>query len=216
MSRGWDAIFFDLDGTLVDTTTDLRLALNRLCEERGALPVAQGEFLPYTGQGVNKIIEKFFSLDQRSLEFKAAKTRFLDFYYAASHVNSDFFPGMLDIISAIEKLSIPWGIVTGKWRAPTLSLLDHLKLNCPCLVCGDDVSRPKPSPDPLLRAVSLSGVDSSRCVYVGDALCDYESASLCGMEFVGVSWGYQPDMLFRSKVSHVVSSVVELRDYLFK
>ncbi|CUT18205.1 MULTISPECIES: HAD family hydrolase [Candidatus Ichthyocystis] len=216
MKLGWDAILFDLDGTLVDTTSDLRAALNKLCEDRGIDTVTQEDFLSYTGQGVNKILERFLGISQKDSEFKDIKNRFLSFYTDVDHGQSDFFPGIRGIIANIEGLVVPWGIVTGKWRSLTIPLLDHINLNCPCVVCGDDVLHPKPSPDSLLKAADILNSDPSKCIYIGDGLCDYEAASACNMEFLGVLWGYQRDVLLERAVSNLVSSAKELSDFLFK
>ncbi|WP_092486203.1 HAD family hydrolase [Candidatus Ichthyocystis hellenicum] len=216
MKRDWDAIFFDLDGTLVDTTSDLRAALNKLCEDRGIDTVTQEEFLSYTGQGVNKILEKFLGVSPKNSEFKDIKNSFLSFYSDAENGQSDFFPGILGVISNIERLLVPWGIVTGKWRSLTIPLLEHINLDCPCVVCGDDVLHPKPSPDSLLQAAEILNSDPARCIYIGDGLCDYEAASACNMEFLGVLWGYQKDVLLKRSISNLVSSVKELSDFLFK
>ena len=61
------------------------------------------------------------------------------------------------------------------------------------VVGGDDVSRPKPHPDGILRAAERLGVPADRCLYTGDAPTDLEAARNSGAIGAAAAWGHLYD-----------------------
>jgi 2-phosphoglycolate phosphatase len=186
------AVLFDLDGTLADTAPDLARALNRLRIERQCDPVPTQILRPYTSSGARGLIGIGFGVLPGHPDFEAMKDRFLAFYEEDVCVDTRLYDGMPELLAQLVARGIAWGIVTNKAARFTKPLVERLAIEPPpaCVVCGDTAARPKPAPDPLLRAASELSLAASDCLYVGDDLRDVQSARSAGMPVLAAGFGY--------------------------
>lgn len=186
------AVLFDLDGTLADTAPDLARALNALLGEHGRPSVPLEITRPLTSSGARGMIQAGFGLTPESARYESLKARFLELYGAAVCVETRLFPGMHELLEALERHGVRWGIVTNKPDRFTRPLLDALRLTsrAACIVSGDTAARPKPHPDPLLHASRALALDPAACLFVGDDLRDIQAARAAGMPSLAVSYGY--------------------------
>ncbi|WP_019450706.1 phosphoglycolate phosphatase [Cupriavidus sp. BIS7] len=188
----FDAIFFDLDGTLADTAPDLAAAANRLVTERGMPPVAYEKLRPVASHGARGLIGAAFGKRPEDPEFPALRDTFLDYYEADIAVHTRLFDGMDEVLERLDAEGILWGIVTNKIARFTVPLVNAIGLTprASAVVSGDTTPHAKPHPAPLLRAAELSGVAPARCVYVGDDLRDIQAGRAAGMKTVAAAYGY--------------------------
>lgn len=190
----FDAVLFDLDGTLIDTAPDMVSALNVLRAEH------ELDALPYealrrdVSQGAAVLVERGFG-HLSSAERRRLVERYLDIYFEALAVESRLFDGLGKLLARLDLASTPWGIVTNKPAYLTHALLEALGLDgrAQAVVCGDTLSERKPHPMPLLHAASMLDRLAHHCVYVGDSRRDIEAGRAAGMETVAVAYGYIPD-----------------------
>jgi 2-phosphoglycolate phosphatase len=189
------AVLFDLDGTLADTAPDLTRALNSLLREHGRAPVPIELTRPLTSSGARGMIKAGFGLSPESEQYEDLKTRFLELYGAAVCVETRLYPGMDELLLALEQRGIPWGVVTNKIDRFTRPLLAALGLaaRAACVVSGDTAARPKPHPDPLLHASRALALEPAACLYVGDDLRDIQAARAAGMPIIAAGYGYLGD-----------------------
>lgn len=188
----FEAVFFDLDGTLADTAPDLAAALNHLRREDG-LPDLPLELLrPVASNGVRGLLGVGVSLAPGDPLYDDYARRFLDRYRAALCVATRLFDGVPSLLDALEERDIPWGVVTNKQQRYTLPLLGQLGLahRAACIVSGDSTPHPKPHPDPLLLACTTIDREPAACLYVGDDLRDVQAGRAAGMATVAALYGY--------------------------
>jgi phosphoglycolate phosphatase len=188
-----EGVFFDLDGTLVDTAPDMTAALNRLRAEHGLPEMPYAELRPYVSRGSPGLVGAGFG-DLAEDDRARLTGRFLALYAEGLCVASAPFAGILDVLDHLDAHALPWGIVTNKPGALARPLLERLALGdrMHCLVSGDCLPVRKPHPLPLLHAASLVGAAPERCVYVGDDLRDVEAGRAAGMRTLVARWGYVP------------------------
>ena len=186
------AVLFDLDGTLADTAPDLAAALNRLLAERGrdAVPIERAR--PLTSSGARGMLRAGFGIDPQHADYETLKARFLELYAANVCGETRLFDGIGDLLGALERRSLPWGVVTNKAERFTFPLLEALALaaRTGCVVGGDTTGRAKPHPEPLLHAARVLGVPPADCLYVGDDLRDIQAARAAGMRALAAAYGY--------------------------
>ncbi len=188
------AVLFDLDGTLVDTAPDMVAALNTLRTEEGL------EDLPYAlaraqvSHGSSGLVSLAFPAASGP-SFEALRARFLSLYSERLAVDTQLFAGCAQLLTTLEQQGLPWGIVTNKPGFLATPLLRALQLSnrAGCIVAGDTLPQRKPHPAPLLHAADLLGVAAPRCLYVGDAERDVQSARSAGMTVLVASYGYLDD-----------------------
>lgn len=188
------AVFFDLDGTLVDTADDLIAALAAVCEAESH-PVPEFQLArTRVSDGSAGLLELAFGTAQSEQDRQRRTARFLDHYRDNLCRHSAPFPGMYRVLDAMETRATPWGIVTNKPERFTTPLLAKLSFGRPAVVIsGDTLSVSKPHPDPLLEAARLTGVEPDNCVYIGDAERDIQAGKAAGMKTGAALWGYIAD-----------------------
>ncbi|MBX3670243.1 MAG: phosphoglycolate phosphatase [Rhodocyclaceae bacterium] len=188
----FDAVLFDLDGTLADTAPDLGRCLNAVRAEQGLAPVALAQLRPHTSSGVRGLLRAGMDVRPDHPEYATLAQRFLVHYAAGLCVDTQPYDGMESVLTQIEARGLPWGIVTNKAARFTEPLVVALAWHCraSCVVSGDTTPHAKPHPAPLLHAAQALKVAPEHCVYIGDDLRDIQAARAAGMASIAAAWGY--------------------------
>jgi phosphoglycolate phosphatase len=186
------AILFDFDGTLADTAADLARPLNHLRAARGLPELPLESLRPFASAGARGLIGAGLGIPPEHPEFNALRESFLSHYAAEICVDTRLFPGMEELLAAIEARGTRWGIVTNKSTSLTRLLVKKLGLEtrAACVVCGDTTPHLKPHPASLLHAAKEIALAPQDCIYLGDDLRDVQAARAAGMRSVAVEWGY--------------------------
>jgi pyrophosphatase PpaX len=101
------------------------------------------------------------------------------------------YPGVVTALGAIRAAGRRTGLVTSKNRQGALRGLTLVRLEAmmDVLVCADEVTNPKPHPEPVEKAVALLGADPGTTVYVGDSIHDMVSGRAAGVRTAAALWG---------------------------
>jgi N-acetyl-D-muramate 6-phosphate phosphatase len=190
-------ILFDLDGTLVDTAHDLGRALNMQLALHHKPALTYEEIRPVASHGSQGLLALGFGITPESENFAQMRAQYLDLYQQVFTMHPVLLPEIEDLLNALDKRNIGWGIVTNKPRRFSADLIKATKIGAGslhararCLVCGDDVPQPKPSPASLLLACETVNVKPETCFYVGDAERDVVAGKAAGMKTVVALFGY--------------------------
>jgi 2-phosphoglycolate phosphatase len=214
----FDAILFDLDGTLVDTAPDMVAVLTSLQKEEYVDTIDYEVARSHVSNGAAGLVRLAFpNIDDENHE--RLRLRFLEKYEDAVCVDSVIFKGLNELLDALDGADYPWGIVTNKPMRMTDPLLHGLGLACrsACAISGDTLPQRKPDPAPLLLASREIGVVPNRCIYVGDAARDIEAGRAAGMFTIAAEYGYINEDDPRAwGADHNVSGTSELTTYLLK
>lgn len=186
------AVFFDLDGTLVDTAPDMVGALLRLCDEEQQPYPDRQKARDIVSHGSLALVNLAFGLKQSEGARHRRIDRFLILYEKHICEGSRLFPGMESLLKKIEAAEIPWGIVTNKPDWLTRPLLRALNLDqrIVCRLSGDSLKQRKPHPAPVLAAAKSAQAEPAHCIYLGDAERDIEAGNAAGMLTLAALWGY--------------------------
>jgi phosphoglycolate phosphatase len=210
------AAIIDLDGTLLDTATDLAAAVNGmlLALGRAALPVSQ--VATYVGKGIEVLVHRALtlSLDGRVPEeqFAPAIQAFNEHYRRENGRHASAFPGVVDGLEAMRRAGLKLAVVTNKPVDFTVPLLDATGLarHFDLVVGGDTVARKKPDPLPMLHVCARFGVAPEQVVAIGDSLNDALAARAAGMAVLAVPYGYNEGRDVRSlDVDAIVDTLFE-------
>jgi 2-phosphoglycolate phosphatase len=191
-SEGSPGVFFDLDGTLIDTAGDFVYSLNLLLKAHGQ-PKASFEAIRGTiSEGSLGMVRTAFSHIQDPAILNELVGEFLDYYTANISRESCLFPGVDELLAFLNTEQIPWGIITNKSSFLSRKLLTELKLinKIPVLVCGDTLAVAKPDPLPLVYACEKVGADPKKSLYIGDAQRDIIAGNHAGMISLVALFGY--------------------------
>lgn len=203
-------VLFDLDGTLADTAPDLAYALNCVLEEQEHEALPFEKIRPFVSHGGIALVKLGFGINEEHPDFDFLRQRLLDIYRDNITRETDLFPGMQDLLLAIEAEGMNWGVVTNKPGWLTEPLMESLSLTerAACIISGDTCENRKPHPEPILHGCQLAGSDIEQCLYVGDAERDIEAGRHAGVRTAVALFGYigendnpddwQADALFES------------------
>lgn len=185
------AVFFDLDGTLVDSAPDLIAAVQALCAELGAPPPNADAVRKVVSAGGRAMLrEGLAGADDAMID--QWLPRFLDLYSVSMTVHTRPYDGIAELLSRLEARAIPWGIVTNKpgWLArPMVEQMPLLRGNA-VLVTGDCLPVRKPDPAPVLLACEKAGVEPAFAVMIGDDVRDVQAGRAAGLYSIAAGWGY--------------------------
>jgi 2-phosphoglycolate phosphatase len=188
-------VLFDLDGTLADTAPDLASALNKVLQETGKRPIPFEKIRPIVSHGGKALVSFGFNITPEAPDFSELRTRFLNIYRDNLAKQTQLFPGMEELLTAIENRGMLWGVVTNKpaWLTDPLMELLGLTNRAACIISGDTTAHSKPHPEPMLLACHQTGSQAYECVYVGDAQRDIEAGHNAGMKTLVARYGYIGD-----------------------
>ncbi len=211
------AVLFDLDGTLLDTAPDLVRALNEVRREQGREPLPFDLARTQVSHGSSGLIRLGFP-DLAGDALETLRLRLLDLYSLNLAAGTRLFEGCQQVLDHLAANGLPWGIVTNKPAFLTQPLLALLKLEhlAACVVSGDTLPQRKPHPAPLLLAASQLRIEPPRCLYVGDAERDVQSARAAGMPVLVARYGYlgPADDPVRWEPDGHIDSPLQILDYL--
>lgn len=192
--RGLRGVLFDLDGTLLDTARDMAEALNRLRADEGLEPLPFERIRPLVSHGAPRLIRVGFG-DPEPARFETLRGRYLDIYRQGLATHTRLFDGFDEVLAAIERSGLRWGVVTNKPGWLAVPLLEQLGLaaRSACIVAGDTLPERKPHPMPLLHAAALLLMQPRECLYLGDAERDVQAARNAGMIPLVAGFGYLDD-----------------------
>ncbi|MGE0003300.1 MAG: pyrophosphatase PpaX [Candidatus Izemoplasmatales bacterium] len=181
-----DTILYDLDGTLVDSNElileTFHRTLNHFLPNR---TFSREDLLEMMGPPLQETFEAF-AKDQTIIDQMIA-------FYRNTYVEIEFehvkpYEGVLETIRYFRDLGFHQAIVTTKFyesAAPSIKTFG-LDQSIEVVVSLDDVSRPKPHPEPIYKA--LSAFDHDEAVMVGDNATDLLAGRAAGIKTCGVAW----------------------------
>lgn len=179
------AIFFDLDGTLLDSVPTIIECTRETLEsmdihiDNETIRHAIGIPLRVQARRFAPGREEQFIEDYRTV------------YYRHMAEGTRLFPGTLDMLASLRKSGRLTGLVTSKNIRGTTKAIEQTGLTglLDCIITADDVTHYKPDPEPIQNAMDKLGVTPEESLYVGDAAFDVEMSQRANVMMVAVSWG---------------------------
>jgi phosphoglycolate phosphatase len=196
-TQDWQALIFDLDGTLIDSAAGVLGSLHFAFSSCGVTPV--GRLDPtIIGPPLPEMVRDLAGTADPAILHQLIET-FRQDYDEVGCLRSTPFPGGQALLELAKQRGIPTHLVTNKRQSPTLRILDHLgwrpllgQVYCPDTFEEADAPRTKTA---LLRhlcqTISLS---PARCLYVGDRVEDQLAAQENGLTFCWAAWGGWRDL----------------------
>jgi HAD superfamily hydrolase (TIGR01509 family) len=176
-----------MDGTLVDSEKVWDIALNELAERAGgrlSVPVRQAMIGSNMARTMRLLREDLGQPDRD----EAADVEWLtDRVFELFGRGLVWRPGALELLHAVRAAGLPTALVTSTGRKLVEVALDTLgRENFDVVVCGDEVTAPKPDPEPYRTAAALLGVPIEACVAIEDSPTGLASAVASGAAVLAV------------------------------
>jgi len=216
-------LIFDLDGTLINSALDLALAVNFMLTQLKRDTFDEEVIHGWVGNGALILVKRALSaarevdayLDKAYVE-KALKI-FLD-YYEKNLCNATLpYPNVPQILQILKEKGYILAIVTNKPYPFVSPILQGLGLESlfTLILGGDSLPEKKPHPLPLLHVCETLGYEVASSVMIGDSKNDILAANACGMDSVGVTYGYNyGEEIGVHKPNVIINDFAELIKYL--
>ncbi|HLW77331.1 MAG TPA: HAD-IA family hydrolase [Bryobacteraceae bacterium] len=176
---------FDVDGTLMDSASDICGAIQRVLVARGRTDVTQEFLRRYIGL---HLFDLFLDLGFANADMDAMLAEYREHYYASQHSRTRVYPGVAD---ALARLGGRKSTATTKGSAGTRSILEQFGLlEYFDHVQGTDGFPAKPEPDVILKSIEVFAAKPEDCLLVGDAPSDMEAGRRAGVKICAVRYGY--------------------------
>lgn len=192
MSFPYSLAVFDLDGTLVDSASDIAEAVNRTLADWSLPRVEESVIRGWIGDGARALVTSAFEHAGKRVDLDEVMPGFMVHYAECLLLYPTVYPGVVDTLEALRAEGIAVAVCTNKPERFVRPLLDALDLGqyFECIVGGDSLPERKPSAAPLLHVVDHFGLQVSQCLMVGDSATDVETAVAANMPMALVTYGY--------------------------
>jgi phosphoglycolate phosphatase len=214
----FDAVIFDLDGTLVDTLEDIGDAMNRVLAAEAAPVHGYEDYRYLVGRGLWNLAEQALPPERRDeATVTRCYERMIADYSTHSLVKTRPYEGIPALLRDLRRAGLPLAVFSNKSHDLTLRIVEALL----DLVHFEEVRGAvpgvplKPDPAVALQLAAGLGVEPGLVAYVGDSNVDMQTATAAGMRAIGVSWGFRTAAELREHGAAVVidrpQQLLELR-----
>jgi len=187
-------VFFDLDGTLLNTLDDLANAGNYALERLGLPIYEHDKYRYFVGNGIPKLIERILPDNADSELIGRCHSYFSEYYTAHSEDNTRPYAGITELLSTLKEEGIKTAVITNKDHVYSAELIHKYFGDRITSVYGSRPGTPhKPDPYWVNRAVADMNAEKSKILYVGDSGVDMETAKNAGLTSAGVLWGFRTE-----------------------
>lgn len=187
-TRPVQAIVFDLDGVLIDSEPLMRFAFETVYRQYiGDGPAPIERYLEHMGESFPRIMDQLGLPHTLWQPYRALCQQHLD--------RIRVFPESRTLLRWAVAQGLKLAILTGKDRQRTLHLLDCFGLGAyfDVVIASDELRKPKPDPEGMLRALEALECPAEAAVMVGDAVSDVLCAQRAGVRAIAVTWGIKPE-----------------------
>ena len=204
------AVIFDFDGVLIDSEPLMRLAFAdsyRRVVGDGPPPVEA--YLEHMGESFTRIMDR--------LNLPHALWDPYKEFCRENIAQISLFSGARELLDWTRSADLRSGLLTGKDRERTLQILEHFELRklFEVVIASDELSRPKPHPEGVVRMLRELGCGPAQAVMVGDAVNDIVCAQEAGVRAIAVTWGTKPERVQRlCRPDYVAHDWAALREIL--
>lgn len=199
LAQRFDAVVFDLDGTLLDTLPDLVRLTNAVLAEHGWPERTRDEVLSYVGDGGRALLGRAAPAGTADADLDEAFARWRELYPTLGHALTQPYPGIPELLAELKRHDVKLGVLSNKFDAAAREVVAEHFPGMFDLVRGECAEIPrKPDPAGLQFMMRALNVSPAHVAYVGDSATDMQVAVAAGAFPVAVGWGYQPESALRA------------------
>lgn len=203
----YQAVLFDLDGTLLDTAADLAAAAAAVCRACGWPRRTQGQIRAMVGGGIPDLVARLAPPETPPAQLEAALERFQAYYAKGCTDKTRPYDGIPALLQALSGAGVRLGVLSNKANPFTKTIVGHYFPGVFSAVRGSLPDAPaKPGAEAAAALIGILGADPKRALLVGDSDVDLHTARNAGIDACAVTWG------FRSRAALTAAGAVRLAD----
>ncbi|MDD3428521.1 MAG: HAD family hydrolase [Oscillospiraceae bacterium] len=216
----YQAVIFDLDGTLLNTLTDLANSCNYALAQQGLPTHSVESYKLFVGNGRDKLIERALGTYYTPQRFD--RTRSINDAHYLQHKEDSTAPyaGIVPLLETLAKKGIRCAVASNK---PNQFAAEMVQKYFTGLIPQDyafglvDGGSPKPSPNLIHKIIEKLNLEKSQVLYVGDSGVDMQTAVNAGVDSCGVLWGFRDrEELTQNGAKYLAQTAEELQNIILE
>ncbi len=197
-------VIFDMDGTLLDSKTDITISINYIRHLHYNLPPLSEEF-----------VVKSINMEERNLPYLFYGTeiyqdkdrKVFEVHYAKQCVKNPYlYDGILETLNALKNADVKLSVATNAPTQFALRMLEHLEVAdmFDMIIGADKVKVSKPDPQMIHLILDSYGfkTDTYKAWMVGDSTKDIMGAKNAGIDSMFATWGFSPNGEHHTLINH--------------
>lgn len=215
----YDAVIFDLDGTLLDTLEDLTDAVNFALKKNGKPLRSIEEIRSFVGNGIAKLVERAVPKGTSLEEQERILATFREYYGEHCQDKTTPYPDIREVLQNFKKHGVKMAVVSNKADFAVQELIPRYFPDLITVAKGENeaagISK-KPAPDMVEAVLKELGCKKERAVYVGDSDVDVMTAKNSGIPCICVSWGFRGvEFLKKNGADKIANEPKELLKFVY-
>ena len=212
----YQAVLFDMDGTVLDTLADLTNAVNHILDEYAMPRRTPREVASFLGNGAARLLSKSVPAGTSDARLAEMLRVYQPWYDSHCAILTAPYPGILTLMKSLREAGVKQAVISNKQDSAVKRLAaEHFPGLLETAVGESAAVRRKPNPDAVLAALREMDVAPEDAVYVGDTEVDLQTAQNAGLACAVVGWGFRTeDELRAAGAERIFHSAEELGEWL--
>jgi phosphoglycolate phosphatase len=214
----YEAVLFDLDGTLIDTVDDIGDSANRVLLNRGFPIHPISAYYQFVGEGIRVLFTRALPKEKQNEELiNICLKEFVEDYRRNYDVKSKPYNGIPEMLNALNVRGLKLAILSNKPDLLTKDCVTSLLSNWDFdVIFGQRDSVPrKPNPQAALEIAEKLSISPSDFLYLGDTSIDMKTAVSAGMFPIGAAWGFRSvKELNENGARVIIDKPIQLLDFI--
>ena len=207
-------VIFDLDGTLLNTISDLARSTNYALEQNGFSGHPIEAYRYFVGNGINKLFERALPENEKTEEnIIRIRKSFLPYY---DKHNTDYtkpYEGIYELLITLQSKGCMLAVASNKYQAATEKLIKNMFPDILfTAILGQRENIPiKPDPAIVYEILKITNASAKETIYIGDSGVDMQTASNSKVTSIGVTWGFRPrEELETAGANYIADTTTEI------
>ncbi|MGL4992877.1 MAG: HAD family hydrolase [Bacteroidales bacterium] len=211
-------VIFDLDGTLINTLTDIAESTNYALKKHGYATHPEDDYRYMVGNGIEPLIRRALPEEARRKEtIERLMADFKEYYLEHGEDFTKPYAGVVELLAELKSRGVKMAVATNKFQAAAEELVPRFfgESTFDIVLGQRDGIATKPDPIIVEQIISELGVAKEEVLYLGDTSVDMQTAVRAGIKAIGVTWGFRDvEELLSSGANHIIDAPLELLSLL--
>ena len=208
-------IIFDLDGTLIDTLSDIEHIFNYVLIKNGLGKKSKNFYKKNIGNGLENLLRKCLP-DSFTVDFDSLSKSVRDRYKSQLNTKTKIYEGIIPTLEYLKKNKVSMAVISNKLHSLAVRSVETYFNSYEMKVIGAEGGFPrKPSPDSTFHMLQHFNCSASHALFIGDSIVDIKTAQSANISSVGVLWGNGTKEDFKKQKSDfILDSPKDILDIL--
>ncbi len=207
-------IIFDLDGTILDTLTDLTDSINYALKKHNKKLRTEEEIRTFLGDGMRMLVERSLPNEDEQV-ITDVFNDFKEYYLKHCDIKTKAYKGIIDLLNSLKN-EYQLGVISNKRDDAVQTLINNHFPNIFSFVLGQrDEMKKKPDKEMLEYALNAMNTKCFEALYVGDSDVDLNFGFNAKVSVISVSYGFRSrDFLVEKGARYIADDMNQLKRFI--